>query len=72
MKPRTIIRLLFAPAVGNTFVAVTDARGNYGFNHANLGSYVTAESNASYGRPVQNSNVAYQPRMMPLGFRIAS
>ncbi len=40
------------------------------FNHANYGSYTTQESNASYGKPVQNLNVAYQPRMMQLGFRV--
>jgi hypothetical protein len=39
------------------------------FNHANYGSYVTAESNARYGTPSSNTNVAYQPRMMQLGFR---
>jgi hypothetical protein len=40
-------------------------------NHANFGSYVTAESNARYGQPTQDTNIAYQPRMMQLGFRIA-
>jgi hypothetical protein len=39
------------------------------FNHANYGSYVTAESNSRYGTPSSNTNVAYQPRMMQLGFR---
>ena len=39
------------------------------FNHANYGSYMTNESNANYGQPASNSNVAYQPRMMQLGFR---
>jgi hypothetical protein len=32
--------------------------------------YTTAESNALYGRPSQNANVAYQPRMLQLGFRL--
>jgi hypothetical protein len=41
------------------------------FNHENFGSYVTAESNRNYGLPVQNTNVAYQPRLMQLGFRFA-
>jgi hypothetical protein len=41
------------------------------FNHANYGSYTTNESNAQYGRPSFNGNVAYQPRMMQLGFRLA-
>ena len=39
------------------------------FDHANYGSYVTAESNVRYGTPSSNTNVAYQPRMMQLGFR---
>jgi hypothetical protein len=41
------------------------------FNHANYGSYTTNVSNAQYGRPSFNGNVAYQPRMMQLGFRLA-
>jgi len=41
------------------------------FNHANYGSYTTQESNASYGQPSQNTNVAYTPRMAQLGFRLA-
>ncbi len=40
------------------------------FNHVNYGSYVTSESSAVYGRPQQNVDVAYQPRMLQLGFRI--
>ena len=40
------------------------------FNHANYGSYTLAESNVNYGRPVQNIGLAYQPRMMQLGFRV--
>jgi hypothetical protein len=39
-------------------------------NHANYGSYTTNESNANYGKPSFNGNVAYQPRMMQLGFRV--
>jgi hypothetical protein len=39
------------------------------FNHANYGSYTLAESNASYGKPIQNIGLAYQPRMVQLGFR---
>jgi hypothetical protein len=39
------------------------------FDHANYGSYVINEGNAQYGRPSFNGNVAYQPRMMQLGFR---
>ena len=41
------------------------------FNHANYGSYVTSESNVNYGKPSFNNNVAYQPRMVQLGFRLA-
>ena len=41
------------------------------FNHANYGAYTTAESNAAYGRPAQSSNVAYAPREVQLGFRVA-
>jgi hypothetical protein len=42
------------------------------FNHANYGSYTTVESaGAQYGQPSQNANVAYQPRMLQLGFRVA-
>ena len=36
----------------------------------NYGSYTLAESNASYGKPIQNVGLAYQPRMVQLGFRI--
>ena len=41
------------------------------FNHANYGGYVTTELNRAYGRPIQNPNIAYQPRMVQLGFRVA-
>ena len=41
------------------------------FNHANYGAYTTSESNAQYGKPAANLNIAYQPRMMQLGFRVA-
>ena len=40
------------------------------FNHENYGSYTTAENNARYGLPTANENVAYQPRMAQLGFRL--
>jgi len=40
------------------------------FDHSNFGSYSTNLSvPASYGLPVQNTNVAYSPRIMQLGFR---
>jgi TonB dependent receptor len=41
------------------------------FNHENFGSYTTVETNASYGLPTQNTGLAYQPRMMQVGFRIS-
>jgi hypothetical protein len=41
------------------------------FNHANFGTYTTQESSARYGQPAQNTNVAYAPRMLQLGFRLA-
>jgi hypothetical protein len=41
------------------------------FNHENYGSYTTSESNARYGQPSFNANVAYQPRIVQLGFRLA-
>jgi len=39
------------------------------FNRENFGAYTIVESNARYGRPVRSTNVAYQPRMIQLGFR---
>ena len=41
------------------------------FNHANYGRYVNNESNSRYGQPSFDPNVAYQPRMLQLGFRFA-
>jgi hypothetical protein len=41
------------------------------FNHENYGSYTTQQSNANYGRPSFDSNVAYQPRIVQVGFRFA-
>jgi len=40
------------------------------FNHANYGNYETRESNANYGQPIPILSIAYQPRMMQLGFRM--
>ena len=40
------------------------------FDHQNFGSYVTNRSSTLFGQPSFNANVAYQPRMMQLGFRI--
>ncbi|OFW06654.1 MAG: hypothetical protein A3I61_06865 [Acidobacteria bacterium RIFCSPLOWO2_02_FULL_68_18] len=39
------------------------------FNHENFGAYVFNESSPEYGKPAFNGNVAYQPRMLQLGFR---
>ena len=41
------------------------------FNHVNYGSYTTSQSNPQYGLPSFNANVAYQPRIVQLGFRFA-
>jgi hypothetical protein len=41
------------------------------FNHENYGSYTTQRSNAAYGTPAFNANVAFQPRIVQLGFRLA-
>jgi hypothetical protein len=38
-------------------------------NHANYNSYVTAESNSRYGQPTQDTNIAFQPRMVQIGVR---
>jgi hypothetical protein len=40
------------------------------FNHENFGSYVTNASSPLFGQPSFNGNVAYQPRMLQLGFRV--
>jgi hypothetical protein len=42
------------------------------FNHKNFGGYQTREiAAATYGRPTQNTDVAYAPRTLQLGFRFA-
>jgi hypothetical protein len=41
------------------------------FNHANFNSFVINEANAAFGRPTQDTNLAYAPRMVQLGFRLA-
>ncbi|MEP6918686.1 MAG: hypothetical protein ABJC89_23810, partial [Acidobacteriota bacterium] len=40
------------------------------FNHENYGSWATAESLVNYGQPVANTNVAFTPRALQLGFRM--
>jgi hypothetical protein len=39
------------------------------FNHQNLATYVTNLSNARFGQPSGDTNIAYQPRMLQIGFR---
>ena len=48
------------------------------FNHANYGSYAGTSSSSAAGevsrnylQPTQNRNLAYAPRMLQLGFRVA-
>ena len=41
------------------------------FNRANYGTYTTQESNAQYGLPSFNNNIAFRSRSMQLGFRFA-
>jgi hypothetical protein len=38
-------------------------------NHENFGNYEVRESNANYGQPIPLLSLAYQPRMLQLGFR---
>jgi hypothetical protein len=40
------------------------------FDHANFGTYVTDEASSDYGQPDQNTNLAYAPRTIQLGFRL--
>ena len=40
-------------------------------NRANYGTYTTQESNAQYGLPSFNNNIAFRSRSMQLGFRFA-
>jgi hypothetical protein len=41
------------------------------FNHANYGTFTLVETNVNYGKPAENLNIAYQPRLVQLGFRLA-
>jgi len=41
------------------------------FNHKNYNSFVTNLSNVRYGQPSQDTNIAFQPRMLQLGFRVS-
>jgi hypothetical protein len=40
-------------------------------NHNNFGSYTLNESNGAFGNPSVNTNIAYLPRIMQLGFRLS-
>jgi hypothetical protein len=40
------------------------------FNHSNFGSYQTVVNVASYGSPVQNTDLAYAPRMLQFAGRL--
>jgi hypothetical protein len=40
------------------------------FNRANYGSYDTDEASKQFGQPLYNSNLAYAPRTVQLGFRL--
>ena len=42
------------------------------FDRANFGAWETEESSGSFGEPLQNANLAYAPRTLQLGFRVAS
>lgn len=41
------------------------------FNHENYNSFVLNERNATFGRPQPDRNVAFQPRVVQLGFRLS-
>jgi len=40
------------------------------FDRANYGSYVTDEASSQFGDPEFNSNLAYAPRTLQVGFRL--
>jgi len=41
------------------------------FDRANFGSWDTEESSGTFGQPQQSANLAYAPRTLQLGFRVA-
>ena len=41
------------------------------FNHENFGRYITFEIASNYGAPQQNTNIAYLPRIVQLGFKVS-
>ena len=40
-------------------------------NHDNFGSYETETTNANFGAPEVNTNIAYLPRIVQLGIRLS-
>ena len=40
------------------------------FNRKNFNAWTLNESNANFGKPEQDTNLAYAPRMLQLGFRV--
>jgi hypothetical protein len=41
------------------------------FNHKNFNSFVLNERNPAFGTPLIDKNIAFQPRVMQLGFRLS-
>jgi hypothetical protein len=41
------------------------------FNRFNYSNYTTDELSIRFGQPIESNNVAYRPRMLQLGFRLA-
>lgn len=41
------------------------------YNHANFGSYNTVETSPTFGRPTQNLDTAYLPRMWQFAFKVS-
>lgn len=81
MKARTIVwmaalgAVLAWPSAGyaqevSLSGAVTDSTDAVCSITRTNGSFGTAEVSPLFGRPVQNVNVEYQPRIMQLGFRL--
>jgi hypothetical protein len=56
--------------VGNSSIDVMLEVFNL-LNHENFGRYVTAEVARNFGQPLQNTNIAYLPRVVQLGFKFS-
>jgi hypothetical protein len=67
---RVDLRIQRRFTLGNRFAVEGIAEVFNAFNHANYGAFVLNESNSRYGQPTESTNVAYQPRMLQLGFRL--